>query len=60
MTPGAEIYYEQLESDYENLREFRDKITKAVQACHEFIDDGDVYERYPNIVTTFEKIEALL
>jgi hypothetical protein len=55
-----EPYYEQLECEYERLCAFRDSVTKAVQSCHELIDEVDIYERYPNVVVAFERIEALL
>jgi hypothetical protein len=54
------IEREELLGENAYLRESLDKITTAVQSCHELIDDIDIYERYPNVVTAFEKIEALL
>jgi hypothetical protein len=54
------ISHEQLEYDVEELRETRDKTTKAVQALLALLDSSDIFERYPGVSEASDALEKLL
>jgi hypothetical protein len=54
------ISHEQLEYDVEELRETRDKTTKAVQALLALLDSSDIFERYPGVSEASDELEKLL